>query len=396
MFLLITIFPLALALKPFLDPLEYCSASGEISDTCCTFKTLDQVNSEILPIINQLTSSKFFRYHKTNLNKKCQFWPDDGKCLRKDCSVEVSDIITPPEWDDSFSDVDLSNSHLFPFSKCDYHQSDFCVFDDELSNYGVYVDLLANPERFTGYEGEASNRIWQAIYNDNCFKNDNSALTGELCLEKRVYHRVISGLHSSISTHICKEYYTAEKGWHSDVECFVERVGKHPDRLENMYFVYSLVLAAIRKLSPYLLKYDFCSLENETLDIHNLIEKFVKVASSCTKTFDESVLFTNNPSLKKEFMMKFRNVSRIMDCVSCEKCKLWGKLQVGGIGVALKVLFSFGKNWKTFKLTRGEIVKLLNGFGRLVESLEAREKFRLEHLEMTYNVVQKIADVWSF
>ena len=32
--------------------------------------------------------------------------------------------------------------------------------------------------------------------------------------------------------------------------------------------------------------------------------------------------------------------SALMDCVGCEKCRLWGKLQVIGIGTALKILFS--------------------------------------------------------
>lgn len=29
-----------------------------------------------------------------------------------------------------------------------------------------------------------------------------------------------------------------------------------------------------------------------------------------------------------------------MDCVGCDKCRLWGKVQVNGMGTALKVLFS--------------------------------------------------------
>ena len=31
-----------------------------------------------------------------------------------------------------------------------------------------------------------------------------------------------------------------------------------------------------------------------------------------------------------------------MDCVTCEKCRLWGKLQVLGFGTALKILFDDG------------------------------------------------------
>ena len=31
--------------------------------------------------------------------------------------------------------------------------------------------------------------------------------------------------------------------------------------------------------------------------------------------------------MQREFRNHFRNISRIMDCVGCDKCKLWGKVQ---------------------------------------------------------------------
>jgi ERO1-like protein beta len=43
--------------------------------------------------------------------------------------------------------------------------------------------------------------------------------------------------------------------------------------------------------------------------------------------------------LKEEFKAHFRNVTRIMDCVGCDKCRLWGKVQTSGIATALKILF---------------------------------------------------------
>lgn len=82
---------------------------------------------------------------------------------------------------------------------------------------GDYIDLIANPELFTGYSGPAANRIWSTIYSENCFgiseldllakpNTDNvspassgsEALTQaegdeEQCLEKRVYYKIISG-----------------------------------------------------------------------------------------------------------------------------------------------------------------------------------------------------------
>ena len=43
--------------------------------------------------------------------------------------------------------------------------------------------------------------------------------------------------------------------------------------------------------------------------------------------------------LKAEFKDRFRNVSRIMDCVGCDKCRLWGKVQITGLAAAMKILF---------------------------------------------------------
>lgn len=48
--------------------------------------------------------------------------------------------------------------------------------------------------------------------------------------------------------------------------------------------------------------------------------------------------------LKEEFKAHFRNVSRIMDCVGCDKCRLWGKIQTTGLATALKILFELDEN----------------------------------------------------
>jgi len=80
--------------------------------------------------------------------------------------------------------------------------------------------------------------------------------------------------------------------------------------------------------------------------------------------------------LKEEFRLHFRNVSTIMDCVGCDKCRLWGKLQIQGLGTALKILFSNkaqtngynellnNVNKHKLQLQRSEIVALFNAFGR--------------------------------
>lgn len=90
---------------------------------------------------------------------------------------------------------------------------------------------------------------------------------------------------------------------------------------------------------------------------------------SCPGTFDETLMFKGKDSLqlKRQFKEHFKNISIILDCVTCEKCKLWGKLQINGLGTALKILF---ENSKEIQLERTEIVALFNTLRRLSESIK--------------------------
>lgn len=84
-----------------------------------------------------------------------------------------------------------------------------------------------------------------------------------------------------------------------------------------------------------------------------------------------------------EFREHFKNITRVIDCVGCDKCKLWGKLQVTGLGTALKILFSgefdlpgLPPATEDLKLSRNEIVALFNSFGKLSTSIVELERFR--------------------
>ncbi len=97
-------------------------------------------------------------------------------------------------------------------------------------------------------------------------------------------------------------------------------------------------------------------------------------------TFDEQSMFTgpDAPQLKEEFKARFRNVSAIMDCVGCDKCRLWGKLQTNGLATALKVLFSSEDAAGSGKadhapLQRSELVAMINTAHRFAESVSVEK-----------------------
>lgn len=72
-----------------------------------------------------------------------------------------------------------------------------------------------------------------------------------------------------------------------------------------------------------------------------------------------------------------------MDCVACDKCRLWGKVNTHGIGTALKILFAnkahkmpYQEGRPNFQLTRNEVVALLNSLGRFASSILEVSEFR--------------------
>ncbi|KAG5950199.1 hypothetical protein E4U53_005398 [Claviceps sorghi] len=315
--------------------------------------------------------------------------------------------------------------------ECD--ERDYCVVEDEsAASRGDYVSLLRNPERFTGYAGEGAKQVWDAIYRENCFQKSSFSHSADLgmspnynpaaqdfkqvmdaagrharlqeqrlhqpnvpfvartgyeaddeCLEKRVFYRVVSGMHASISTHLCWDFLNQTTGlWQPNLECYKERLHGHSDRISNLYFNYALLTRAVAKLGPFLRgsDYTFCTGDaREDMATRAKVEAVTASASSIPQIFDEGLMFVNGegPSLKEDFRNRFRNVSRLMDCVGCDKCRLWGKIQTNGYGTALKVLFEFdNKSDEIPVLKRTELVALFNTYARLSHSMQTIQKFR--------------------
>ncbi|KAL8864760.1 MAG: hypothetical protein Q9174_007233, partial [Haloplaca sp. 1 TL-2023] len=299
--------------------------------------------------------------------------------------------------------------------ECD--ERDYCIPEDESATAkGDYVSLVDNPERYTGYAGQP---VWDAIYRENCFfkspatpnlsspfppstnpfgnnveaanalrnviqagSTKSDFILDDECLEKRVFHRIISGMHTSISTHICSEYLNQTTGeWGPNLQCYVDRLVNYPERVSNLYFNYALLLRAVTKLRTYLKNYTFCSGDiTQDAATKSKILQLADQAAAQPPIFDESIMFqdSSDSSLKEDFRNRFRNVSRLMDCVGCDKCRLWGKLQTVGYGTALKVLFEYeeDKNGENPPLRRTELVALVNTLDRVARSLTSLREMR--------------------
>lgn len=76
-----------------------------------------------------------------------------------------------------------------------------------------------------------------------------------------------------------------------------------------------------------------------------------------------------------------------MDCVGCEKCRMWGKLQTLGIGTALKILLSDEREL-IGTLQRNEVIALVNTVAQIAKSVNFAAKSR--DMEFEQVVMQKI------
>ncbi|KAK6330322.1 endoplasmic oxidoreductin-1 [Orbilia blumenaviensis] len=448
--------------------LSYCSnePNSLVSDACVSYATLESINSEIRPAIQYLTNHvDFFTYYRLDLyGRECPFWSDDaGFCANRACAVELTDENDIPEsWRSSElgklegpkasqpspevrkeepspfkGELGEDTAESCVFEPAEGDKRDYCVPEDEGNgNNCVYVSLLDNPERFTGYAGQSANNVWKAVYQENCFntqaqaqaqkqstnsqpfgafgagmpkapvaadpnaaadlknvmdrrkhevvqKNLISPPPEEQCLEKRVFYKVVSGMHASISMHLCYDFFNQTTGeWGPNLQCYKSRLHNFPDRIQNMYFNYAILLRAISKLRKNLPQYTFCAGDKRTNEFtRKKLAALTDSIASHPSVFDESVMFRdeNAAVLKEDFRTRFRNVSRLMDCVGCDKCRLWGKLQTSGYGTAMKILFEYDENEeggnKNPVLRRTELVALVNTLGRLSNSLHAFTRF---------------------
>lgn len=468
----------------------FCQLEGKIDDCLCNVDTVDYFNNmKIYPRLNSIlqvsdylssdfprndyfflhSQKDFFRYFKYNANKPCPYWNNTkDRCKSPSCGVKPCTVDEIPrglmisencnkdeEAEDQLdSQVDATISDqaradLESWLDYDNSQGKFCDLDpDDYCPDCDYVDLTRNPERFTGYSGEAARRIWRAIYEENCFEppkrsgKDSSTKAfsaaflpknlESMCLEKRAFYRAISGLHSSITVHLSSQHPegTADQksnhlfpgvgnseAYGPNLPLFLSRFdpdktnGLGPYWLKNLYFVYLLELRAITKAATYLETQTFYTgNDQEDKETQIAVKEILNLMRSFPDQFDETSMFKSGSrlerlTLKKEFRDHFLNISRVMDCVSCDKCKLWGKLQITGLGTALKILFSSeedalqkqsdnqflsdqiyinssdmsaasNQSAASLKLSRNEIVALFNAFGRLSTSIQQLERFR--------------------
>ncbi|KAH0507185.1 ERO1-like protein beta [Microtus ochrogaster] len=304
----------------FLPSLVKTQVTGVLDDCLCDIDSIDNFNTyKIFPKLKKLQERDYFRYYKVNLKRPCPFWAEDGHCSIKDCHVEPCPESKIPvgikagrsnkysqaanntkELEDceQANKLGAINSTLrqvyneskeafIDWARYDDSQDHFCELDDERSPAAQYVDLLLNPERYTGYKGSSAWRVWNSIYEENCFK-------------PRSVYRPLNPLAPSRGE---DDETWGKPSWGPNIKEFkrrfdpVETKGEGPRRLKNLYFLYLIELRALSKVAPYfersIVDLYTGNLE-EDADTKTLLLSIFQDTKSFPMHFDEKSMFAGD------------------------------------------------------------------------------------------------------
>eukprot|EP01060_Flectonema_neradi_P039830 TRINITY_DN8921_c0_g1_i1.p1 TRINITY_DN8921_c0_g1~~TRINITY_DN8921_c0_g1_i1.p1 ORF type:complete len:1055 (+),score=213.92 TRINITY_DN8921_c0_g1_i1:57-3221(+) len=390
------------------------NSGGIREDVKCNADAVEKANTQQLgTILEELETTTFFRLFRVNLERKCYREHEETTCGGgpneaapfgvEEKGPKKCDLTMDQGFGMGFGmavDTQLSDKEVASKTDgepCEPSRPEFWL--DICSNIPTelseHVNLVKNPEAFTGYNGTD---VWNRIYQE---ANPDQRDTSELCFEERVLYKLLSGMHASINIHISNAYYPPTKkspGYKPNPKRFMEQYADKTQYLNNLHFTFLVALRALSKLSPiedHLMKIIHTGDTPEDHRARSLLGRLLgaQIMQSCSpvfSAFDESLMFQQPEceaelaQQKTKFKQVFQNISKELDCVTCQKCKLHGKLFLLGLGTALKVLLVPTDLLVKDPISQDELVALINTLGKMSSSImhiDTLQKLAKQELE---------------
>ena len=334
-------------------------------------------NKKLCDSLQKLKKTLFFKIFKINLDPECSVFHQEMICKDTACQIcECSNSEVPRVWKQpSGIDENIVTTIDDPFNKWvekfSVDSKQWLLKEDIDPKDGAYINLLKNPEGYTGYRGA---HIWNAIFKENCYSESYSSL----CVEDKIFSNIFMGWLVNTNFQIgCNFRNRNTNESYINVSYVTNKFLYHKDKINYLFFLYSLMLKAVNKAVPFLLEYDYSS-GNKTED--DLTKKIIKeifryelqdmdlIEDDFQNTYEyfENFISSNRIS---ELIIRFRNISSIIDCVTCSKCRMHAKLEVFGIATMLKIMFASSTEDLRKSMSRNELVSFINLFAKLSKSV---------------------------
>ena len=131
-------------------------------------------NEKFSNTLEQLKKTLFFKIFKLNLEPECSIFQQEMICKNTQCQIcecdenEVPKIWTQPTHSGEFLNTKIDDPFNKWVDKYTINTKQWLLEEDIDSKEGSYVNLLKNPEGYTGYRGA---HIWNAIFKENCLSD---------------------------------------------------------------------------------------------------------------------------------------------------------------------------------------------------------------------------------
>ncbi|KAL0265992.1 UNVERIFIED_CONTAM: hypothetical protein PYX00_011709 [Menopon gallinae] len=228
---------------------------------------------------------------------------------------------------DAFSIIDMNLNERCPLDAAACHNKRCRVERTHRSGRpagSFRVDLRSVPE---GYSPDAKNSsfIWKRIY--------------ELAHRDAFLQALISGLHFSITIHIASFFTSFHGVFIPNSIHYFQKYRR--DYKTNMYILYLYVRSSVYALGKN---------HRPSLAVHASLD----------------------PRADMKHILRLRKMLYVVNCLSCDRCRVWGRVQLHGLIAATKIHMSMDAKY----LSTNELVCLVHLFHKL--STSVREMKRLE------------------
>ena len=202
-------------------------------------------NQKLCESLQNLRRTLFFRIFKINLEPECSIFHQEMICRDTACQIcECSNNEVPRVWKQpSGIDENIVTQMDDPFNKLvekyNFDSKQWLLKEDIDPKDGTYINLLKNPEGYTGYKGS---HIWKAIFKENCFTDKYSSL----CVEDKIFSNIFTGWLAVTNFEIgCNFRNRNTKEKYVNITYVADKFLYQKDKIDNLFFLYSLILKFI-------------------------------------------------------------------------------------------------------------------------------------------------------
>ncbi|EJW04085.1 hypothetical protein EDEG_01607 [Edhazardia aedis USNM 41457] len=288
-------------------------------------KNITRHQASLNTILTELVSSKCFAKIKIDMDTPCKNKKMLEKCKFPACKL-------PNDYENQLKKI---NTTLCRYGELKNRR---CNFYDPKTRRGLFVDLDMAKQIYSGYKKGAA-EIWKSIYKDVC---GNHTL-----------YKMVSGIHFSIGIHMSVFFKKVNDEYFSSMRLYRQKYKR--EYANNLLYAFKIVSNAASKLNSKSFK---CAIE---FDRKN--KKLLNEALSMIKSMG---LFKDTYISCFNWQSRLEKVMEHLNCIECDKCKLWGKIQFKGLYVTYKILCSDNNK---IRLAGDDIVCFFHLYHKLCSSV---------------------------